>query len=272
MNASQTLNSYKKPQGFTLVEVLISITLGLLLLAGVLGVFQSNKRASLFVKEQSRVQEDARFSVGYIRPFFHVSGYDEVFRPLQPGSVSGAPTLKIDASESNDGVGADADTLVLYYELPSIVSDFRTCNGTSPTAAMKRIRERFWVDDEVFKCQSYDATTENPRPIGDEAELAAGVLDFQVQYGVNLTKDVNIEPTKFSYLNATEVKGKGWGDRGVAQRVMMLKYALLIQGESKLDTASSTSDDIYYVLDHAVNHTGLVANVYTSSFKLRNGG
>lgn len=280
MSTSQALKSYKKNQGFTLVELLISITLGLLLLAGLLGVFQSNKRAAMFTKEQSRVQQDGRFSVDYIRQFLLVAGYDELFKPLQSGNKSGAPTLKISATESRDGVATTGnrigDTLVVYYEVPSVASNIRTCNGSSPAATVKRIREEFWVDNNVFKCQSYNANkmtnSGTPERIGTAAELAGGVLDFQVQYGVNLTPDANVEPTGLSYLTATQVAAKNWGDRGIAQRVVSLKYALLIQAESRLDTASSTDNDKYYVLDHKFEHTGLVANIYTSSFKLRNGG
>lgn len=285
---SMPVFTHKRTLGFTLVELLIAITLGLLLLAGLLGVFVSNKKAAQFTKEQSRVQEEGRFSVGYIRKFLHVAGYDELFKPLQAGEYSGASPLMVSASDSRDGTAAKpSDILVLTYEIPefdglpstntsSFRYNLRTCDGSKPANSVTKVREEFFVDDDnVFRCLSknaVDGEAFNTEAGYKGAELAAGVLDFQVQYGVNLTSDVNIEPENFTYLNATQLEGKGWGTRGVAQRVMSIKYALLIEAESRLDTGSSTSDDIYYVLDNTVNHTGLVANIYTSSFKLRNGG
>lgn len=260
-------------KGFTLVEVLIAMVLGLLLVAGLLGVFQSNRTAAIFTKEQSVVQEDGRFAMNYVRSFFKIAGYDEFFKPLQSGQYSGAATLKISSSDSRDGASGGSDTLALYYEVPSLVSDFRTCNGSQPTSTQLKIKEVFSVSSgNQFTCQSYDATSGSVTAMGNAAVLASGVIDFQVTYAVNLTGDINVDPESFTYLNAGQVTAKGWGDRGIAQRVMAVKYALLIRAEDGIDTASSTANDIYYVLDNRVQHTGTVPSLYTSTFKFRNGG
>lgn len=55
-----------RSQGFSLVEVMIAITLGLLLLAGLIRLFVSSKQGYRLQESTGRLQENARFATDYL--------------------------------------------------------------------------------------------------------------------------------------------------------------------------------------------------------------
>jgi type IV pilus assembly protein PilW len=61
--------------GFTLVELIISMVLGLILIGGVYSVFTENARTSQLVQATSRVQENGRFALSYLMSEMRMVGY-----------------------------------------------------------------------------------------------------------------------------------------------------------------------------------------------------
>lgn len=271
--------------GFSLVELMISMVLGLMLLAGLIAVLQSNRVSALFTKEQSMIQEDGRFVLNYIRQFIKITGHDEWFKPLNPNTRFGAEVAWVGTDAQAGKDDTDGDKLTLIYETPSNIVGFRTCNGTEvvtqvPAAggnpatvnvSVDKVREEFTVNatNKTLVCESFNVAT--GASLGS-SEIIGGVLDFQVVYGVNLSADIQAEPDQFTYLNATRLLAKNWSRKETAQRLMSLKYALLIESDSDNGAVSRTQDNTFYVLDHAVRHTGKTPNLYTSTYKFRNGG
>ncbi|NOX76094.1 MAG: prepilin-type N-terminal cleavage/methylation domain-containing protein [Gammaproteobacteria bacterium] len=66
MSHSRALPSRIKQQGMTLIEVMISITISLVLLAGVLQIFASNKATYRVQDAMARVQEGGRFAIHFL--------------------------------------------------------------------------------------------------------------------------------------------------------------------------------------------------------------
>ncbi len=62
-------------EGFTLVEMMIAITLSLILLAGVLQIFLSSKTTYTVQEGLSRLQENARFALGTVTQSVRMAGY-----------------------------------------------------------------------------------------------------------------------------------------------------------------------------------------------------
>lgn len=72
------MNIYKvdtKNRGFTLVELMISMLLGLILVGGIYSVFTENAQTSRFVQGSSRVQENARFALSELVSHARMIGY-----------------------------------------------------------------------------------------------------------------------------------------------------------------------------------------------------
>lgn len=71
--------------GFSLIELMISITIGLLLLAGLVTLFASNSSTRAEIDKSSRQIENGRFALQVLQDEVHHAGYY--------GALSNAPTL-----------------------------------------------------------------------------------------------------------------------------------------------------------------------------------
>ena len=70
----------KKPftlnqQGFTMIELMIALVIGLALMAGIFSVFLMTKETQNFTTAMSRVQDSARFSLDYLKQDIRMIGY-----------------------------------------------------------------------------------------------------------------------------------------------------------------------------------------------------
>lgn len=64
-----------KQQGLTLIELMISMLIGLLILLGITSMFMANKRIYTEQESMSRLQENARFAIGMLIKDIHMAGY-----------------------------------------------------------------------------------------------------------------------------------------------------------------------------------------------------
>ena len=83
-----------KQRGFSLVELMVSILLGLILLAGVLSIFFSSKVTYFTNEKTSRLQENGRVALDFVTHDIRSSGYQGCARGLQFNStLNNAATL-----------------------------------------------------------------------------------------------------------------------------------------------------------------------------------
>jgi type IV pilus assembly protein PilW len=89
----------KMSQGFSLVELMISLALGSIVSAGVVQLFVANSETQALLVGQSRMQESARFSLAFIGREVRQAGY----RGCYPGGENLITTLDLD-NPLNPGV------------------------------------------------------------------------------------------------------------------------------------------------------------------------
>tara|TARA_R110001592_G_scaffold52511_6_gene160656 strand:+ start:1337 stop:2398 length:1062 start_codon:yes stop_codon:yes gene_type:complete len=66
----------KKPsQGFSLIELMVAMVLGLVLMGGVIQVFLSSKQSYVFNEELGWMQENSRFAIEYMTRDLRMAGY-----------------------------------------------------------------------------------------------------------------------------------------------------------------------------------------------------
>lgn len=72
--------SCAKPQskGFTLIEIMIAMLIGVLLIAGVLQVFITSKQSYRMQEELSRLQEGGRFALDFLDRDIRMTGFGDV--------------------------------------------------------------------------------------------------------------------------------------------------------------------------------------------------
>ena len=84
------IHTSQRQNGLTLVEIMVAITISLILLAGVVKIFQSAKQSYNIQQALSRIQENARLMTDVMIRDITTSGYmgclgstDEVVNTLQ---------------------------------------------------------------------------------------------------------------------------------------------------------------------------------------------
>jgi len=87
-----------RSHGFSLIELLIAMTLGLVLLTGMIAVFSSNKRSSELNTAMANIQENARFALSALGEDIRMSGYQgclDTRRGLPEVKATSAPIPQV---------------------------------------------------------------------------------------------------------------------------------------------------------------------------------
>lgn len=107
MRGQQNFRRYPQ-SGFTLVELMIGVTVGLFLTAGILGLFVSNKRVYTDTERFARLQENGRFAIDFLSYDLRlVNFWGEVrYFELQGDSTLGGVANDCSGSAAADGTGA----------------------------------------------------------------------------------------------------------------------------------------------------------------------
>lgn len=120
---------FKQPaRGFSLVELMVSIVIGLILIAGVLSIFVSSKVTYTTNEKTGRLQENGRVALDFFSHDLRSSGYQGCARNMNytaaiksPGSLLWSFVFPLQGFES-DGAGAFAPTLPITLN-PAPVKD-----------------------------------------------------------------------------------------------------------------------------------------------------
>jgi len=230
----QGMRYKQRQQGLSLVELMISLVLGLIVVSGLFNMYLGSTRSSQFSNGLQQMQENGRYGVSTLQKSFRLAGYspDELVEPF-------------DIAASNDS------TVVVKMRLAF------DCNGES-TAATNGIAVNTYTLDttpaDPLKSQlvctgnSIDA---KPMP------LIEGVEEFRVLYGIST--DDNGTPERYIPYNSSINP----------RQVVSLRFGLLVNSGNPIRTRPVKME--YTVLDKEVSRTDRVArSVFTSTVKLRN--
>ncbi len=117
----------KVQQGFTLVEVIIALAIGLIIFAGVLSVFVGMKSTTTETSNYGELQENGRFAISLLsddllkQNFFGDYG----------GTFGSSNLISIPGAAGNDCVGGGVNNATF----PLVIGQFRTLWGQTITAA-----------------------------------------------------------------------------------------------------------------------------------------
>lgn len=106
--------------GLTLVELMVAMTVGLILMAGVIQIFSSNKQTYRVQEATSRLQENGRFAAGMLMHDIRMAGFWGCSRTLSSlvnnvntGGGYNSVDLTQGGISGTDGAAGAPDTLVL---------------------------------------------------------------------------------------------------------------------------------------------------------------
>lgn len=213
LNTMKTLN--KNTKGFTLIEYMVGITIGLILIAGIGTFFVGMKQSTVTQNGISEVQENGRFAMYFLSNDIQQSGYLDVeaknflITPFEHIAFDGH------AKQTADGGDADtSDTIRISFEGDT------DCLGAAVAGGV--VSNSYFVDNGDLRCTGGSGATET---------LISNVDSFQVLYGVD--RDNNGSSDEL--IDATDLAANGEADI-----VVLVKIALLISSDTNVHSAAKS--------------------------------
>jgi len=174
-------------QGFTLVELMIGMIIGLVLLLVIGTVFVSSQGVFREQEDNARVQENGRFALEIIGRSIRQAGHVEM--PFTGFKVEFEGTA---ISGTNGGTGV-ADTLTVQFE--GAIGD-SNCQGELVSIAGDIIQNHFNIDaaNAELRCKGEISNTPpapGAPPVGHV--LLSNAEDLQILYGIDSTGDQSVD-------------------------------------------------------------------------------
>jgi len=199
-------NETKNNDGFSIVEMLIAVAIGLIVLAGLVVVFVSQKKAYDVQAQVAEMHQNARAALDMISQDIAMAGYD----PKKDPGVVGIPyhddRLQLRADLSGDGYTNGVNEDVTYILAGTVINRISIANGT-PVAFAENV--------EAFDFWYYKA---------DGSEVNSSAQEDEIQ-------KVRIELTmRTSRPDPTFAANSGYRTRTLSSEVIPRNLALNIVG------------------------------------------
>ncbi len=226
------------------MELMIAVTIGLILMAGVGQIFVSSKTSYNIQNGMGRMQENARYALDILSRSISMAGFNPVV-DNEMDTFNTANTLEnqsentdLDLTQAN---GTASDTISINY------TSATDClgNATGGTAA-----DRYYLNGSDLMCLGNGSATPEV--------MAEGIENMQILYG----EDTNADDIADRYVSASNVAD--W------ETVRTVRIALLV---STIESAGSTDNNTYALLNTPpIGPIGdnLLRRVFTQTIQLRN--
>lgn len=290
------MNSKKKINGFTLVELMITLVLSLMITYAIAQVLISSNRTSVTSDGMSQSQETGRFVMSFLAGHIRKAGLDSTTSDsiTTPAFVScsdpnmvalldfdGTPGNHMCSFESN--LGGDpalnpGDRLAIAW-VPTVpaggAADIRDCTGTGGYAEDDIILNVFWIADDPASgmnslfCQGhkFDGAA-IILPSNPAQAIANGVDSMHVLYGeaaqaLPLNKERNVTQYLHAGLPA---------DGGVTNWNQVYAVKVSILTRSLTDVTNAVEERRYVLLDAPVYRLTDAVNrqVFNTTFVVNN--
>ncbi|NQD37695.1 hypothetical protein HPT27_11725 [Permianibacter sp. IMCC34836] len=239
-------------RGYSVVELLIAGTLGLILLGGISQLFVGSSQTYRMQRQLANIQDSGRFALWYLKDDLQRAGWAndgaEPTSPLEEGPIFQLPdafsdTLNCGGGNCTADGGGDAnDSFAVRFE--------GTTDCTGVAVAGPVVQNYYYiggVDNQQLLCVGNGGGT--PQPLVD------GVDSFQVLYGIDTTAPAPASPScrdraVDQYVTATDLADFGVG-LGETRSVVAVRFSLLIRGEE--NNALPSVDRSYQVGDRELS-------------------
>lgn len=238
-------------KGFTLVELMVALVLGLIFSAAAFQLLMTNQRTFGLQQAIASLQEDGQMALRYIAADIRNAGRGSILQ----GTI--APVILDPALSGGNGHthnGASDDELVVNYFGTS------DCQGTtSPTEV--EIINRYYVAGGSLLCSG--------NLTAGTVELLNQVESFQVQYGLDTVRDDGLGVTRYVNASAGMFDESAPGADDAPVLVAIRLAVLLASGELNQVTSGST---VNHVLDQQITSPAdnRIRRVFSTTVHIRN--
>jgi len=207
-----------RQQGYTLIEILVALLIGVFLLAGLFTILQNTRRTSSNQTALTQLQDEQRMAMSMLNDVVQNAGY---FDPNTITSAAALPavstalpatgyTLAVSQGLSGShSATTPGDTIVARYATNGTSSaapdGLENCNGATSTAA-QTFTNTFFIAPTVTGNAATDAlwcSLDGSTSTSTGIPLVSGVENMQVYYGVATTAGTNNVDT---YMTANQVQ------------------------------------------------------------------
>lgn len=245
---SQRRSFWRNSQGFSLVEIMITLTMGLVISGAVVQVMVSNKVTDGLNRDIAAAQESGRFVVTRMRADLIMAGrYD----PLSPNLsnlvdivdeaafAQNRPVILPGDFASNLALGATQGALGGNDSLVVGLQAERDCRGYKlgyADGVEFYVVNQYFVEDNKLKCRGFDGRVLRGQKLaegnnGDAAfTLLDNVLNFQVIYGISSQAGSNDNSGRpVIYVTADQIAAQ----RALGAQVVAIRMAMVLEGEGQ---------------------------------------
>ena len=190
--------------GFSLVELMVAMVLGLLITAAAVSLFSTNQRTFALQQAMSESQEQGQLALRFIGQDLQLTGYvsDQVSTLNYPG-VNLETFLGMPASA--DSANGTNDRLTISHHGRA------DCTGTTLTpAVVTEVANTYWVDDDgnlkiyADNAAAAQAAVNRVKEITAEIEVGA-IYKGRVERIVDFGAFVNILPGKDGLVHISQI-------------------------------------------------------------------
>ncbi|MFK8067523.1 MAG: PilW family protein [Gammaproteobacteria bacterium] len=228
--------SLKAQKGFSLIEMMVAMLIGLFLMGGVVSVYVSSAQSSRINNGLRTMQENGRFALTLLRESIQMSGYIPGYDPLDV---------------INPFPAASNDSLTVSYEADLDCTGADTTAFAAPNTGL--VRDSFQVNSnkELTCTQLQNNTTQT---------LIEGVDQIRILYGLDDDDDGAAD----RYVSASAVSAADW-----QSNVRSVRIALLMN--SVTDIKPVADSKTYTLLDTTATISDrMLHKVFTTTILIRN--
>jgi type IV pilus assembly protein PilW len=221
----------RRQAGLSLIELMITLVLGLIIVAAVFNMYTGNSHSARFTEGLQTMQENGRYGVSVLQRGLRLAGYSpDGYIEAFDIDASGATSIAIRSQQPYDCNGMDTtatDGLAVNVYRHDALNNQLTCQSTQAAAPMV---------------------------------IVEGVEAFRLLYGIDTDGDDDTAEPQ-SYIP--------YDDTINPAEVVALRFALLVNSEKPIRSRNVKED--FVVLDEVVSRDDRIAReVFSSTVKLRN--
>jgi len=238
----------KFEQGFSLVELMISVTLGLIVTVSMVQVYQSNNSLQTYNYALSNIQQDGRYIISALRQSFITVGmYNEFSANLDrsvdidiEGSYIEKHPVVLEADYaadaalgSKEGTGSNPDSLVINKMATEACtgSNFDFADGSE-----FHVVNEYYLDGTTLRCRGHDGRyLRGLKPNGSSGQSVAlleNVHNLQFLYGISQPTGGVETGAVTSWIGAERLAAFITADGKIP--VVGLKVAVLIKNDDDI--------------------------------------
>ncbi len=288
MNMSH-LSKLKRVAGFTLLELLVSMTLGVFLMAGLIQVLLANSEIFRVQENSSRMQEDGRFTATVLSRAISLTGYRESDQVTtvnngmealfpqyttlnQPPAQTFLMGEAVRGADNDAGAGNNikdgSDSIAIRYRGDGTTRD---CLGVVVANGLMSVNRFFIDDDDTLNCRSDVYNPDTGVAVSTSSQpLIDNVEDMQIRYGMS-AGGVFHDVAAQCYIDAGVVVGDGDDCTSLNYaQVVSVRISLLLHSGDDFLTPDNVAQTYFYEGANVVAGDSRLYRVMTTTIAMRN--